>query len=84
MTFLQKINVLKSAKKDFETRLKEISNLRLSLSNEDKLQLLNRQDSLGQAIHICNYLIMILTRQQEFRPENKMMLSFIGLDELYN
>ncbi len=83
MTRKQKENILRTTQKDFETRLKELARISREMSYQDRLQLINRKESLSQAINFCNYLQMYLTHNSDFQPENYSMLEFIGLGDLY-
>lgn len=82
MSKLQKLNILKSKKADFNSRLNELRAMNLPLDDSKKQVLFRKKEALAKAIHFCNYLIMILNHNQDLGPDNLAMLSFIGLNDL--
>ncbi len=82
MNRFQKVNLLKSTKREFQARLNELLRTPPPVDQQDRMEFINRKDSLSQAIHFCNYLIIFLKRNNDFKPENNSMLEFIGLEDL--
>lgn len=83
MTKIQKLNILRCSRKDFQTRLTELRKRKNEYFNteEELSQLKAREEDLRQGIKYCNYLTIALRHNNDFLPENNIMLEFIGLDE---
>lgn len=83
MNKLQKLNVLRTSRKDFQTRLTELRKRKTDrFTTEEDLELLKlREEDLRQGIKFCNYLTIALRHNNDFGPENENMLKFIGLEE---
>lgn len=82
LTRLQKLNLIKCSKSDFEARLYELRSFHTPLSTDERASRNEREDELSQAIRFCNYLQMALKHKSDFGPENYMMLDYIGLADL--